>query len=108
MGDETKKKQRARGVCRGCPGALACWGGEQLVAADCVVCGQLLLGRVFPGKEVSALMSDDTEILGLVPRACGEVRCVKTVCADCRPSYRKHIDELLYGLIRAHADVEST
>jgi hypothetical protein len=91
-----KERKRERGECAGCPGAMMCWGGEQLVGEDCVICGRMFLARQVEGGA--------TEQLGEIKKACTEVAWRKDVCDDCKPGYRETVNETLYALLQKYEE----
>ena len=95
MDEREQKKQR--GECAGCPGAMMCWGGENLLGHDCVICGRMFLGRSVSGESESGF-----ELLGEIKMSCTEVAWRKDVCDDCKPDYRETVNETLYALLQEY------
>lgn len=94
---EEKEQKKNRGECAGCPGAMMCWGGEDLFGHDCVICGRMFIGC--RGADF-----DDFSALGEIKKPCNQVAWRKDVCDDCKPGYKETVNEALYSMLQTYED----
>jgi len=97
---EVREVEQRRRDCAGCPGAMICWGGEEVLGYTCVVCGRQFIGIRGDDK-------DDLNVLGAVATTCSTVTWRKHVCQDCSPGYRETVNEALYTLLQQYENDES-
>jgi hypothetical protein len=94
---EERELKKKRGECTGCPGAMMCWGGEDLYGHDCVICGRMFIGC--RGDD-----SDSFSPFGEIHKACDQVAWRKDVCDDCKPGYKETVNEALYSMLSSYED----